>query len=51
MRPADCSVGPHSTQLVGTVETFRDGQPTKSGTAFMDGFGPATKSSTATTEE
>jgi hypothetical protein len=28
-------------ELVGTVETFRDGQPTKNGTQFMGGFGSA----------
>lgn len=28
-------------QLVGTVETYREGKLTKSGTAFMGGFGPA----------
>ena len=29
------------SQLVGKVDTYRDGKPTKSGTPFMGGFGPA----------
>jgi len=33
-------VGP---ELVGTCDTYRDGKLTKSGTAFMGGFGPARK--------
>ncbi|MFC1462824.1 hypothetical protein ACFLQU_04380 [Verrucomicrobiota bacterium] len=28
------------SQLVGKVDTYRDGKPTKSGTPFMGGFGP-----------